>query len=206
MPFSASRVGVNEPVISAAATIGSPGMSPVPEAAVGGDHDRAALCGETSAKSRLAAWRSSRQLADLVGEEQLVALQPAQLGPELVAGPGGFEARDQLLRGGEEDAITLLAGVERPARLQALPREQQPPQPELDEIGDPRVLDDAERERGLDDERGNPEGRCRHVEERSDLHSEHGDEARAAALLDAPRDDEEDGPGRGRGADRARPP
>jgi hypothetical protein len=54
-----------------------------------------------------------RQVADLVDDQEVVALEPAQLLLELVAVLRGLEARDPLLRGGEGDAVAALAGFDR---------------------------------------------------------------------------------------------
>jgi hypothetical protein len=51
------------------------------------------------------------EVADLVDDQQLVALEPAQLGLELVAVLGGLQPRDPFLGGREGDPETVLAGL-----------------------------------------------------------------------------------------------
>ena len=53
-----------------------------------------------------------RQVADLVDDDQGVALDAPQLVVERVAVLGGFEAVDPLLGGGEGDAVSVLAGFD----------------------------------------------------------------------------------------------
>jgi hypothetical protein len=57
------------------------------------------------------------KVADLVDDEQVVALEAPQLLLELVAVLCGLEARDPLLGGREGDAVVVLARLERPHGL-----------------------------------------------------------------------------------------
>jgi hypothetical protein len=60
----------------------------------------------------LAAWRFQRQVADLVDDDQRVALDAPQLVVQRVAVLGGLEPVDPLLGGGERDAIAGVAGLD----------------------------------------------------------------------------------------------
>jgi hypothetical protein len=53
-----------------------------------------------------------RQVAEVVDDEEVVALEPAELVFELVAVLCGLEPAGPLLRGGEGDAVAVLAGLE----------------------------------------------------------------------------------------------
>jgi hypothetical protein len=53
-----------------------------------------------------------REVADLVDDQQLVALEPFEFLVEGVALLGFFEARDPLLGGGERDPVAALAGLD----------------------------------------------------------------------------------------------
>jgi hypothetical protein len=53
-----------------------------------------------------------RQVADLVDDDQRVALDSAQFVVERVAVLGGLEPVDPLLGGGEGDAVPVLAGLD----------------------------------------------------------------------------------------------
>ena len=69
-------------------------LAPLLEAAVGGDDDRAAfVAAGDQREEQVGGLALERQVADLVDDEQLVALEAAQLGLELVAVLGGLEAR-----------------------------------------------------------------------------------------------------------------
>jgi hypothetical protein len=64
--------------IKAAATIASPDLARLLEAAVGGDGDRAAfIAARDEREERVDGLVSEREVADLVDDEQVVALKPA---------------------------------------------------------------------------------------------------------------------------------
>jgi hypothetical protein len=85
-------------------------LAPLLEAAVGGDDDRAAfVAAGDEREEQVGGLALQGQVANFVDDEQVVALQPAQLGLELVAVLGGLELGDPLLRGGEGDAVAALA-------------------------------------------------------------------------------------------------
>jgi len=89
-------------------------LAPLLEAAVGGDDDRAALVTTgDERKEEIGRLPLEGQVADLVDDEQVVALESAQLGLELVAVLGRLEARDPLLRSGEGDPEAALARLQR---------------------------------------------------------------------------------------------
>ena len=89
-------------------------LAPLFEAAVGGDDDRAALVAPGDEREEEVGRAAlKRQVADLVDDEQVVALEPPELGLELVAVLRGLEAGDPFLGGGEGDAEAALAGLER---------------------------------------------------------------------------------------------
>ena len=100
--------------IRAAATMASPRIfAPLLEAAVGGDDDRAALVpARDEREQEIGGLALEREVPHLVGDEQLVALQPSQFLLELVAVLGCLQLRDPLLRGRERDPVTALAGFE----------------------------------------------------------------------------------------------
>jgi hypothetical protein len=85
-------------------------LAPLLEAAVGGDGDRAALvAARHQREEEVGGLAFERQIADLVDDEQVVALEPAELVLELVAVLCGLEPADPLLRGREGNAVTVLA-------------------------------------------------------------------------------------------------
>jgi hypothetical protein len=99
----------------AAATIASPRISPQaskPRLLVTMIEPRS-YRRATRAKSRFAGLAFEWEVADLVDDEQAVALQAPQLGVEGVAMLGFFEAVDPVLGGGERDAVPGLAGLDR---------------------------------------------------------------------------------------------
>ena len=70
--------------------------------------------------------------------------------------------------------------------------------PEIDEVGGAGVLDDAERERGGHDQRGEARCRGRHMDERAEVDSGNGSEPDPASLFAALDDDVEDSRARDR--------
>jgi hypothetical protein len=77
-------------------------LAPLLEAAVRDDDDRAALVAAgDEGEEQVGGLAFEREVADLVDDEQLVALEAAELGLELVAVLRGLEARDPLLGGGK---------------------------------------------------------------------------------------------------------
>jgi hypothetical protein len=89
-------------------------FAPLLEAAVAGDDDRAAfVAAGDQGEEQVGGLALQGEVADLVDDEQVVALQPAQLLLELVAVLRGFEAGDPFLRGGEGGAVAALAGLDR---------------------------------------------------------------------------------------------
>jgi hypothetical protein len=88
-------------------------LAPLLEAAVARDDDRVAfVAAGDEREEQVGGLAFERQVADLVDDQQVVALQPAQLGLELVAVLRRLQARDPLLRGGESNAVAALAGFE----------------------------------------------------------------------------------------------
>jgi hypothetical protein len=88
-------------------------LAPLLEAAVAGDDDRAALVASGDEREEEVGCLSfERQVADFVNDEELVALEPAQLLLELVAILRGLQLRDPFLGGGEGDAVAALTGFE----------------------------------------------------------------------------------------------
>src|SRR5206468_9466180 len=84
------------------------------EAAVRGDDDRAAfVAARDEGEEQVGGLALQGEVADLVDDQEVVALEPAQLLLELVVVLGGLEARDPFLGGGEGDAVAALAGFER---------------------------------------------------------------------------------------------
>ena len=89
-------------------------LAPGFEAAVAGDDDRAAfVAAGDQGEEQVGGLAFERQVADLVDDDQRVALEAAQLVVERVAVLGGFEAVDPLLGGRERDAVAGLAGLDR---------------------------------------------------------------------------------------------
>jgi hypothetical protein len=85
-------------------------LAPLLEAAVGGDGDRAALVAAGDEREEEVGRGSlERQVADLVDDEQVVALEAPELRLELVAVLRALEPRDSLLRRGEGHPVALLA-------------------------------------------------------------------------------------------------
>jgi hypothetical protein len=94
-------------------------LAPLLEAAVGGDGDRAALVAAGDEREEEVGRGSlERQVADLVDDEQVVALEAPELRLKLVAVLRALEPRDSLLRRGECHPVALLARLhpERDAR------------------------------------------------------------------------------------------
>ena len=89
-------------------------LAPGFEASVAGDDDRAAfVAARDEREEQVRGLPFEREVADLVDDEQAVALQPSQLAVERVAVLGLLEAVDPLLRGRERDAVAGLAGLDR---------------------------------------------------------------------------------------------
>ena len=89
-------------------------LAPGLEAAVAGDDDRAAFVASgDQGEEQVGGLAFERQVADLVDDEQAVALQAPQLGVEGVAVLGLLEPVDPLLGGREGDAVAGLAGLDR---------------------------------------------------------------------------------------------
>jgi len=83
------------------------------EAAVAGDGDRAAFVATGDEREeQVGCLALEWQVADFVDDEQVVALEPAQLLLELVAVLGRLEPADPFLCGGEGDPVAVLAGLE----------------------------------------------------------------------------------------------
>jgi hypothetical protein len=89
-------------------------LAPGFEAAVWGDDDRAAFVATRDEREQqVCGLVLERQVADLVDDDQRVALDPLELVVQRVAVLGGFEAVDPLLGGRERDAVPGLAGLDR---------------------------------------------------------------------------------------------
>ena len=89
-------------------------LAPGLEAAVAGDDDRAAFVAPgDEGEEQVRGLAFERQVADLVDDEQAVALQAPQLVIQRVAVLGGLETVDPLLGGGERNAVPGLAGLDR---------------------------------------------------------------------------------------------
>jgi hypothetical protein len=85
-------------------------LAPLLEAAVRGDADRAALgAAGDEREEQVGGLPLERQVADLVNDEQVVALQVPELLLELVAVLRLLKPGDPLLGGGEGDPVTVLA-------------------------------------------------------------------------------------------------
>src|SRR5204862_7556673 len=88
-------------------------LAPLLEAAVAGDGDRAAfVAARDQGEEQVGGLAFEREVADLVDDEQVVALEAAQLLLELVAILRLLQARDPLLSGRESDSVAVLAGLE----------------------------------------------------------------------------------------------
>ena len=89
-------------------------LAPGLEAAVAGDDDRAAfVAARDEREEQVGGLAFERQVADLVDDEQAVALEASEFVVERVAVLGCLEAVDPLLGGGERDAVAGLAGLDR---------------------------------------------------------------------------------------------
>ena len=100
--------------MSAAATIASPRISPQaskPRLLVI-DDAAALVAARDQREEQVGGLALEREVADLVDDQQLVALQASELLVEGVALLGFFEAADPLLGGGERDAVAVLAGLD----------------------------------------------------------------------------------------------
>src|SRR5205823_12905203 len=88
-------------------------LGPLLEAAVRGDDERAAfVAARDERKQQVGGLAFEWEVADLVDDQQVVALEPAQLLLELVAVLRLLEPGDPFLRGREGDAVAALAGFE----------------------------------------------------------------------------------------------
>ena len=88
-------------------------LAPLFEAAVTGDDDRAAfVAARDQGEEQVGGLAFEWQVADLVDDQEVVALQAAQLGLELVAVLGLLEPGDPFLGGGEGDAVAAFAGFD----------------------------------------------------------------------------------------------
>src|SRR5205085_33134 len=84
------------------------------EAAVAGDDDRAAfVAARDQREEQVGGLALQRQVADLVDDQQPVAVQAPEFVVEAVAVLGLLEAVDPLLRGGEQGPMPGLAGLDR---------------------------------------------------------------------------------------------
>lgn len=101
--------------MSAAATIASPRISPhasKPRLLV--TDDRAAfVAARDQGEEQVGCLAFQRQVADLVDDQEVVALQAPELVVQRVAVLGRLEAADPLLGGSERDAAAGLAGPDR---------------------------------------------------------------------------------------------
>ena len=89
-------------------------LAPGLEAAVAGDDDRAAfVAARDQGEEQVRGLAFQREVADLVDDEQAVALESSEFGVERVAVLGLLEAVDPLLGGRERDAVAGLAGLDR---------------------------------------------------------------------------------------------
>ena len=83
-------------------------LAPGLEAAVAGDDDRAAfVAAGDEGEEQVGGLALQRQVADLVDDEQAVALEAPEFVVERVAVLGRLEAVDPLLGGGERDAVAV---------------------------------------------------------------------------------------------------
>ena len=116
LAFQGDHVGVvDEPVDQCGGDHGvAEDLAPRLEAAVGGDDDRAAfVAARDQGEEQVGGLAFQRQVADLVDDEQVVALDASQFVVQGVAVLGGVEAVDPLLGGRERDAVPGLAGLDR---------------------------------------------------------------------------------------------
>jgi hypothetical protein len=89
-------------------------FAPGLEAAVAGDDDRAAfVAAGDQGEEQVGGLAFQRQVADLVDDQQAVALQAPQLAVERVAVLSLLEPVDPLLRGRERDPVAGLACLDR---------------------------------------------------------------------------------------------
>ena len=90
------------------------------------------------------------QVADLVDDEQVVALQAPQLVVQRIAVLGGLEAVDPLLGGGERDPVPGVAGLDREGDRQVcLAGAGRPEEADVAVLGDPGELREVQDERLL---------------------------------------------------------
>ena len=89
-------------------------LAPLLEAAIARDDHRAALvaAGDES-EEQVGGLALERQVADLVDDDHVVALDPSELQLELVTVLRLLQARDPLLGGLKQDAVAALAGLQR---------------------------------------------------------------------------------------------
>ena len=89
-------------------------LAPGLEAAVGGDDDRAAfVAARDQREEQVGGLALEWEVADLVDDQQPVAVQAPQFVVEAVAVLGLLEAVDPLLGGREQRAVPGLAGLDR---------------------------------------------------------------------------------------------
>ena len=89
-------------------------FAPGLEASVAGEDDRAAfVAARDQGEEQVRGLALERQVADLVDDQQPVALEAPEFVVERVAVLGGFEAVDPLLGGRERDPVSVLAGLDR---------------------------------------------------------------------------------------------
>lgn len=126
-------------------------LAPGLEASIGGDDDRAAfVAAGDEREEQVGGLAFEGQVADLVDDEQVVALEAAQLVVEGVAVLGGLEAVDPLLGGGERDAMAGLAGLDRQRdRQMGLPGPWGPEEADVHVLGGPGELGEVQDQRLL---------------------------------------------------------
>jgi hypothetical protein len=89
-------------------------LAPRFEAAIGGDDDRAAfVAAGDQGEEQVGGLAFERQVADLVDDDQRVALDPLEFVVQRVAVLRLLETVDRLLGGRERDAVPGLAGLDR---------------------------------------------------------------------------------------------
>src|SRR6266550_5754111 len=87
-------------------------LAPLLEAAVAGDDDRAAfVAARDEREEQVGSLPFEWQVADLVDDQQVVALQALELGLEVVAVLRRLEPADPFLCGREGDPVAALAGL-----------------------------------------------------------------------------------------------
>jgi hypothetical protein len=119
-------------------------LVPLLEGAVRGDDDRAAcVAARDEREQQVGRLALERQVADLVDDEQVVALEAAQLALELVSVLRRLEPGDPFLGSGEGDAVALLAGPDRECDREM--RFSRPGRPEDSDVG--VLVDPGERAR-----------------------------------------------------------